>query len=182
MKFSGTTYQDNAIRFGNEPHPHLATLLFDNLLVKLTNETLDRTASQISAFAIPVTPEESDQALTVTVTLVGFVSLDKGVRATLCISSGERAALIELPTGMLIEQPPMDGAGQAPIDENRDRFAFERQFTATLPVGVEDVLVTLFLLVERIQKNTTAFGQLQIDHLWLTVQSTNVTSPDAAQV
>jgi len=173
MKFSGMVFQDNAIRFGLEPHHQVATLLFDNLGVKLTNETLDRTASQISAFTIPVTVEESAQSPIVTVFLYGIVELDEGVRATLCVSLGDRTALFDLPRGMLIEQPPVDSQGQTQISENKDNLAFERQLTATLSAGAEDVLLTLFLLVERTQKNKTAFGQLQIDHLLLALPSVN---------
>jgi hypothetical protein len=147
--------------------------VFDNVGVKLTRDTLDRTASQISAFTFLVTAEESDQTPTLTVTLSGFVSLDEGVRATLCVSLGARASLVDLPSGALIEQPSVDHEGQPQMDENKDNFAFERQLTTTLPRGAEDVLITLFLLVERTQKNKTALGQLQVDHLVLVLPSAN---------
>lgn len=91
------------------------TLLFDNVGVKLTGENFDRTASHISAFAIPVIPEASELASEVTVLLSGIVALDPGVCATLCVSIGDRATLVDLPSGLLSEQLPVGTEGQADI-------------------------------------------------------------------
>ena len=171
MKFSGTTYQDNAVRFSSQYQADVVTLLFDNVGVKLTGENPDRTASHVSAFAIPVITEASEQAPEVTVLLSGIVALDPGVRATFCVSIGDRATLVDLPSGLLSEQLPDSTKGQAEIRKAEDNSAFERQLTAMLPAGAEEILITLFLLVERVQKSKTAFGQLQLDHLQLILQS-----------
>jgi len=179
MKFSGQATQNNAVRFSSQVQDDLITLLFDNVDVKLTSDTQDRTASQVSAFVVPVITETAEQASTITVTVDGLISVDPGVRATLCVSIGEQAHLLELPPGVLIQEAPDDTSQQPRENPPPDPHAFERKFSATLPAGVQDILLTVWLLVERIQQSKTAFGRLQIDSVVLYLPPTTVTAPNA---
>ena len=87
-------------------------------------------------------PVESEDDLTVELSIAGFVSTDAGVRANLIVSHVGETTLIDL--------------------SQREGSDIKEQLTTTLPAGL-DYRVALILMLERSTANNDATGLLQID-------------------
>ena len=180
MRFSGNAVQDTAVRYSSQVQDTMISILLDNLTVQLGAEDKDRTAGEIVAFTIPVTLEEGDPGADMVVEIGGHIALEAGLRASLCISIGDGAALVDLPMGLLGEPPSVAPGPHEPVDGEVGGEHFERTLSMRVSGAVEDVLVTIVLLLERTQKASggkAAFGQLWVDQLHLVLPAATASQP-----